>query len=192
MTKKPKIMGPGKADDFQTPPEALDPLLPWLQQFKDWGYLIWEPACGTGNLSRRFDAEGWRVKYTDRYYQFKSDTWRSYDWVKSSDPVGLDFLSIPASQVPSPCILVTNPPYSIKDDFLEHCYDLQVPFALLMPLTALEGRRRQEMFKANGVQVLVMKKRLQFTTPNGPGTSSYFMTAWFTWGLRLPSALVFE
>ena len=30
--------------------------------------------------------------------------------------------------------VITNPPYSKKDQFLEHCYSLGKPFALLLPL----------------------------------------------------------
>ena len=38
----------GSPDDFQTPPYALDPLLPFLK--RDW--VVWECACGKGNLVR--------------------------------------------------------------------------------------------------------------------------------------------
>src|SRR5574344_195369 len=38
----------GSSDDFQTPPIALKPLLPYLKS--DW--RIWECACGNGNLVR--------------------------------------------------------------------------------------------------------------------------------------------
>ncbi|MFO8133200.1 MAG: hypothetical protein R6U10_04620, partial [Thermoplasmatota archaeon] len=40
--------------------------------------------------------------------------------------------------------IVTNPPFSRKDEFLEQCYAYGKPFALLMPLTALEGMRRHK------------------------------------------------
>jgi len=42
--------------------------------------------------------------------------------------------------------IITNPPYSIKDRFLTRCYELKKPFALLMPLTALEGKYRQQLY----------------------------------------------
>lgn len=35
-------MGRGRADDFQTPPKALKPLIPYLK--KDW--VVWECAEG--------------------------------------------------------------------------------------------------------------------------------------------------
>ena len=40
----------GSPNDFQTPPEAIKPLLPYLK--KDW--LIWECACGKGNIVKDF------------------------------------------------------------------------------------------------------------------------------------------
>ena len=35
--------------------------------------------------------------------------------------------------------VITNPPYSLKDKFIEHCYELDKPFALLLPVTAIQG-----------------------------------------------------
>jgi hypothetical protein len=37
----------GHANDFQTPPEALEPLFTYIKNYK----LIWECASGKGNLA---------------------------------------------------------------------------------------------------------------------------------------------
>ena len=84
-------------------------------------------------------------------------------------------------------ILVTNPPFSLKDRFLEEAYKRNKPFAMLLPITALEGIKRQEMYKKNGIQILFPKRRTDF---NGKG-SPWFYTAWFCWGLNLPETLNF-
>jgi len=68
---------------------------------------------------------------------------------------------------------------------------LAVSRRLLLPLTALEGNRRQEYYRTYGVEILLLNRRLNFETPSGNGSGSWFATAWFTWGLGLPHQLTF-
>ena len=153
------------SDDFQTPPEALYPLLPYLK--KEWA--IWECACGKGNLSDFLKEQGYNVIATDIM-------------------TGHDFLKWKPEKFD--CI-VTNPPYSLKQQFLERCYKLGKPFALLLPLTTFETAKRQRLFKKYGVQVVFFDKRINFETPSGKGSGAWFAVAWFTWGLGLPNDLNF-
>ncbi len=44
-------------------------------------------------------------------------------------------------------IIVTNPPYSKKDAFIERCFALRKPFALLLPVTAIAGKRRCRVYE---------------------------------------------
>ncbi len=106
------------SNDFQTPPEALDPLLPYLKE--DW--TIWECACGKGNLVKRLLGL--------RYWVCGTDILEGIDFLKEEPLDGFD------------CI-ITNPPYSLKQQFLERCYNLGKPFALLLPLTTFETVKRQ-------------------------------------------------
>lgn len=165
-TRKPKNQGVKHSDHFQTPPEAILPLLPFLT--KD--LIVWEPACGKGNLVRAFKSHG-------------------YDCFGTDLLTGHDFLTMDA---PRPYdVIVTNPPFTVKDGVIARCYEIGKPWALLLPLTALEGQFRQYLYRKHGVQVLVMPKRVNFETPNDAGSSSWFPTMWVTHGLRLPSDLTF-
>lgn len=155
----------GMADDFQTPEQALEVLYPFLN--KEW--IIWECAEGRGNLTRAFTGKGWSVCGSDIL-------------------LGKDFLSWQPNQFD---VVITNPPYSLKEKFLERCYSLGKPFALLMPLTALESEKRQKMFREHGIQLIIPNKRYNFETPSGKGGGSWFATAWFTFGLNLPKDLNF-
>jgi len=154
----------GRSDQFQTPPEALKILIPFLKlnKFK----RIWECAWGKGNLARDLRRNGFDVKGNSKW-DFLERTDMDYD-----------------------CI-VTNPPYSIKDKFLEKCYKLNLPFALLMPLTALEGKKRGALYKKYGIQLIIPNKRINFITPSGKGSGAWFQTAWFCWKLNLPNQLNF-
>ena len=164
--KRQPPMKQGSSNDFQTPPEALKPLIPYLK--KDW--RIWECASGKGNLVKGLSDAGFKVLSTDilRGFDFLEDMrFNDYD-----------------------CI-ITNPPFSKKQEFLERCYESGKPFALLLPLTTFETAKRQNLFKKYGVQVIFFDKRINFETPSGKGSGSWFATAWFTFGLNLPKELNF-
>jgi len=151
------------SDDFQTPPVALKPLIPFLK--KDW--IIWEPAEGRGNLTKALRELGFKVIGTD---------------IKS----GHDFLKWQPEKFD--CI-VTNPPYTLRYEFIKRCYELGKPWAMLMTLTTLEGRR-QELFEKYGIELLLLNKRVNFETPSGKGSGAWFPVAWFCWKL-LPKQIVF-
>lgn len=163
----------GSPDDFQTPPSALEPLFPYLK--KEW--RIWEPACGKGNLFNGLRDKGYGVIGTDIKH-------------------GVDFLFAPINE-PYDCI-ITNPPFSIKQKFLERCYQLKKPFALLLPLTTFETKKRQTLFREYGLEVIFVPYRISFETPNhdermaeGKKSSSWFATAWFTHGLNIGKEMTF-
>lgn len=158
------LLKANKADDFQTPPRALMPLLPFLPL----KWIIWECANGNGNLTENLRARGYTVIATD---------------LKD----GYDFLAWHPDEFD--CI-VTNPPYSLKDQFLQRCYLLGKPFALLLPLTTLEGKR-QHWLEKYGVEIILMDKRINFITPSGQGSGSWFATAWFTNGLQIGTQITF-
>ena len=152
-------------DDFQTPPEAITPLLPFLN--KRW--VIWECAEGKGYLTKALHEHGYTV-------------------IGSDILTGADFLTWMPEQFD--CI-VTNPPYSLKHKFLNRCYELGMPFALLLPLTTLETRTRQRLFTRHGIEIILFDKRINFHVPSGAESKSWFATAWFTWGLDIGKQLTF-
>jgi hypothetical protein len=73
-------------------------------------------------------------------------------------------------------MIVTNPPFNKKDQFIKRCIDYSKPFALLLPLTALEGIRRHHYWKSIEADfgLLVLDKRVEFT-----GEGVWFNTSWF-------------
>jgi len=170
MGKKLKIQSNGRSDNFQTPKEALNILLPYLD--KNW--QIWECAWGQGNLYRFLKEEGFNVLGTDKNGEYGHR---------------LDFL-IDTMSFPFDCI-ITNPPYSLKTEFLQRCYEIDKPFALLMPLTALEGKKRGKLYFKYGIELVIPNKRINFETPSGKGSGSWFQVAWFCWKLNLPKQLNF-
>lgn len=156
----------GSPDDFQTPPKALQPLLPYLK--KDW--KIWECAKGKGNLSNELLRLNYNVIATDILD-------------------GYDFITYKPDEFD--CI-ITNPPFKYKQQFLERCYELKKPFALLLPLTTFETKKRQDLFNHYGIEVIFFDRRINFETPHHVEKSaSWFATAWFTNGLNIGKQLSF-
>jgi hypothetical protein len=153
------------SDDFQTPPEAVVPLVPYLPDH----WTIWECACGKGYLAEALRLAGRKVIATDQKDGNDFLTWQPADWQ---------------------CAL-TNPPFSLKNEFLARAYALGKPFAFLLPLTALESESRQRLFHRHGIQVMLLDKRIHFETPNKKPSHPWFPVAWFCWKLNLPKQLTF-
>lgn len=155
-------------DSCQTPPEALDPLLPYLP--REW--RLWEPASGEGLLVDAFyDAGFSTVRASDiltgqNFFQFEPAAWDA---------------------------LVTNPPYSIKYKWLERCYALGKPFALLLPVETLGAKTAQTLFREHGIEIIFMDQRVNFKMPYAgwEGGGAQFPTAWFCWGLGIGQQLTF-
>lgn len=162
------------SDDFQTPPCALEPLWPYIRR----GWNIWEPAAGSGNLAGALIPLCANVFASD----LAPETPGCGLQIR-----GVDFLTWVPEGERVDCI-ITNPPFSLKDEFLARCYELGKPFALLLPITALEGIKRQALYRRHGVEVIILPRRLNFETPSGEGGGAWFPAAWFTWGMRIGGA----
>jgi hypothetical protein len=154
-------------NDYQTPIAAVKLLIPFLN--REW--TIWECAQGKGNIVKYLKENGFKVIGTDILTGF--------DFLKQKPTFNFD------------CI-ITNPPYSLKEEFLERAYSFNKPFAFLMPITALEGETRQDLYKKYGLQLIIPNKRINFETPSGKGSGSWFASAWFTYKFNLPKDIMFE
>jgi hypothetical protein len=154
-----------RKDLCQTPAYAIVPLLPYLS-----GH-IWECAEGEGYLVDSLKSHGYRVTGTDIL-------------------TGCDFLDYPYS--PDCDVILTNPPFSKKYKFLEKCYDLGKPFALLMQIEVLGAVTAQRLFKKYGFELMLLDKRVDFKMPNKGwnGKGAWFPVAWFCWKL-LPEQIMF-
>lgn len=168
MTSKMPDKAPGRSNIFQTDPVDVRPLIPFIP--KHWH--IWENACGEGQIVSFLRGEGYKVTGTD---------------IQG----GFDFLQPLAPQPDIWDMSLTNPPYSVKDQWLARCYEIGKPFALLLPITALAGKFRGSLYRKHGLQILILNGRPTFTTPSGKKGGSWFDAAWFCYGLNLPEQITF-
>jgi hypothetical protein len=157
----------GRHDDFQTPPEAVAHLLPYLPP----GCTVWEPAAGHHQIVNALIRAGHSV-------------------IASDVKTGQDFFAWAPSEDWD--VQVTNPPFSRKTDWIARNYHLGKPWALLLPLTCLEGQERQALYARFGIELVCLPRRPEFTTPSGKVGGSWFACAWFCWGLNIGRALTFS
>lgn len=155
-----------KNDHYQTPWYALDAVFDFIP--KD--TVIWDCACGHGNILRYFDC--------GRHEAFGTDIY-SYDHCDA-----LDFLTEWWTGKHFD-IIITNPPFSLKTKFIERAAKYEKPFAFLMNITSLETARRQAVFQKCGLQLILPNKRISYIIDGEQSKSAWFYSAWFMFGFNL-------
>ena len=58
-------------------------------------------------------------------------------------------------------IIISNPPFSQKDNVLKRLFELDKPYAMLLPIPSLQGQTRFEYMK-DGLQYLGFDKRINY------------------------------
>lgn len=134
-------------DTFWTPNYAIDLLLPFIP--KNISH-IWECASGGRKISRKMLSAGYRV--------FESD-------IKPIDEVTYyNFISDPVrTDIDERYVIITNPPFSVKDLFVDRCFEYGRPFALL--INADYSQQTINWIK-RGCEKIIPTARISFITPN--------------------------
>ena len=142
--------------------------------------IIWEPACGAYHMVKALNKIG--------YGCVPTDIAQGEDFLDKDSYEKL--LTYPRSAIHEPpSSICTNPPFSLKNEFLERCIEIGLPFALLMPLPALEGRIRGSLLsKIKDLSLIIPDRRVAFI---GADKSPNFSSAWFCSGFNLDRQLIF-
>ena len=125
-------------DEVYTPFYAVEPLMEFLPKDKK----IWCP----------FDEE-WSA-----FYQLLSE--QGYEVERSSLNEGKDFFRYEPEKWD---ILVSNPPFSKKNEVLKRAFSFQKPFALLLPVNSIQSKTRYQIFE-NRIQMLCFDGRIDYHT----------------------------
>ena len=140
-----------KNDELYTPEEAIYPILKYLDKNKTY----WECTdFGESNIRKILVEHGFKVIATKK---------EEFDFLKDDPLFKFD-------------VIITNPPYSLKNKFIKRCYELNKPFMLLLPITALEGKERGKLYKENGLELIILNKRINFMKSKN---NVWFNTSWF-------------
>lgn len=69
--------------------------------------------------------------------------------------------------------LITNPPFSIKDQVIEKCLKSGKPSALVLPIDSLGGKRRHSLYKQYGYPtVYIPTRRINYISVDGQQTKA--------------------
>lgn len=137
-----------KSDFYPTPWEATAALLDYLHWMQiPQGCTVWEPACGNGDMSKVIRDYGYSVIETDIQ-------------------TGVDFLSCE----PRKCDwIITNPPFSLAEQFIRRAYSLGIPFAFLLKSQYWNAQKRESLFRdCQPSHILPCAWRVDFTGGGNP------------------------
>ena len=130
-----------ESDEYYTPREAVIPLLRYLNAYCNREKnIIWCP----------FDKESSQFVKVFTENDFKViathiDNGQNFFYYEPEEPY--DFI-------------ISNPPFSVKDDVLKRLTELDKPYAMLLPLPTLQGQKRFPYLK--DTQALIFDKRINY------------------------------
>lgn len=152
-----------QSDYYPTPKEVTIALLNFLKIPK--GTSIWEPACGKGHISKILLEKGYAVTSTD----IENTGYGNGD---------VNFLET----IKYECDwIITNPPFSLSNEFVEHCIELGKPFALVCKSQFWHSKKRLELFekwKPRYVLPLTWRPDFDFGAKGGSPTMEVIWTVW--------------
>ena len=80
--------------------------------------------------------------------------------------------------------VVSNPPFSKREAILKRLYESKVPFALILNFNGLfDSKTRWQMFKDNGIEIIVPRGRMHFFNENCEGNSPNFQSVYVCKGM---------
>lgn len=125
-----------ESDEYYTPKEPIESLLPYLKK----NDIIWCP----------FDLES-----SEFVKVFKNN---GFKVIASHIDNGENFFFYEPKEHYD--VIISNPPFSCKDAILKRLFELNKPFAMLLPLPTLQGQTRFPYLE--NTQALIFDKRINF------------------------------
>ena len=135
--------GFSKMDEYFTPSYAVYPIMKRLKS----GATVWCP----------FDTRD------SEYVKVLSKN--GFQVIYGHIQTGQDFFQTP---VPKCDYVVSNPPYSMKNEVLRRLYEIGKPFAMLINFQGIfDSRERFQMFKERQVEMLWLNPRVDYIAGDG-------------------------
>ena len=161
------------SDEVYTPAYAVKPLLKFLNmRYNTSSPVIWCPFDKEDSeYVKIFKAQGYEVIFThidngQNFFYYEPE--KHYD------------------------LIISNPPFSVKDDIIKRLYELNKSYAILLPVPSLKGQKRFPYMK--DCQALIFDKRINYYMTSdkrqiqqGVSFGSFYLCKDF-----LPKDLIFE
>ena len=169
---KMDIVASSKFDEFYTPGYAIIPITKYLKP----NSRIWCPFDKVeSNYVKIFNALGHKVihSHIDNYINFLHN---------AVCPENIDYI-------------ISNPPYSKKNEVFGKLFDLKIPFAMLVGVVGVfESQFRFNMFRDNNFEIMYFDKRISYFknySDQKPSVNPPFSSVYICSGI-LPKQVVFE
>ena len=143
----------GDNDECYTPREGVEPLLKYLEPFRD--KIIWCPFDKEeSEFVKCFQENNFKVVYShidngQDFYNYEPKKWD---------------------------LIVSNPPFTNKRQIFERAISFNKPFCLLMTLAWLNDTAPKELWATKDLQLLMFDKRMKFKFQ---GCSPTFSSAYY-------------
>lgn len=165
-----KVAGSGN-DEFYTPEYAIEPLFNYISTQA----VIWCPFdTADSHFVKMFRDRGNRV--------IASHLRGGYDFFNFEPNEHYDYI-------------ISNPPYSLKNEVFERLFTLKAKFAMLVGVVGIfESKNRFGMFKDNDFEIMYFNKRIAYFKSfeeQKPSLNPPFSSVYITHGV-LPKQIVFE
>ena len=144
-------------DLYETPAWVTETLLDFFAQVNIRPQAVWEPACGNGAMVRVLETRIKKVHATDKEQDF-------FKW--TAPPPDAEWI-------------ITNPPYKLQDEFLDHALAIAPRICLLLRNEFdCAGGRRRFFDKAFRAKIVLTKRPRWIVGSTGAPRHNY---AWFIW-----------
>lgn len=160
------------SDEVYTPAYAVQPILKYIDRGNKPNYTIWCPFdTEESEFVKLIEQEGHKVIHSHidegkNFFYWEPE--EAYDYI------------------------ISNPPFSIKDEVLKRLFELNHPYAMLLPIPTLQGQKRFPYMK--DCQALIFDKRINYfkdqktkEIQKGVSFGSFYLCRDF-----LPQDLIFE
>lgn len=172
------------ADLYPTPVDGTESVIPALKVLAEYagGMRVWEPACGDGRLARVLEHHGFQVDATDlRPYSGYGNVRCTRDTISG----GFDFLNDDPVRKwgwePKPDLIVTNPPFSLAEQFIKKALTYTPNVAMLLKQSYWNAASRLPFFHEHRPAfVLPLTFRLAFLEEER-GKSPIMDCCWVIW-----------
>lgn len=129
-----------QSDEYFTPHEAVLPIIEYIDRGNKPSYTVWCPFdTEESEYVKCIREEGHKVIATH------IDNGQNFFYYEPAEPY--DYI-------------ISNPPFSLKDDVLKRLSELNKPYAILLPLPSLQGQKRFKYIK--DCEALIFDKRINF------------------------------
>lgn len=154
-----------QSDFYPTPPDVTYALLEFLK-IDPGKAVIWEPACGEGHMVKQMEKMGYKVIGTDIVH--------GTDFLTDNPPKNFNWI-------------ITNPPFSISEQFIRKCMEYNRPFALLLKSQYWHAKKRLAIFREKPpTYILPLTWRPDFCFGKRGSGSPLMDVIWCVWGIDHP------